>query len=361
MFASQSLEWLTSTLQPNQAAFSPAQLEVLKTVFTEFGQALGKTLGEKLCEQRAEMEIKFQCLSQTKSTASQDGVVTGVLEASRFDKHGVSKNQKRNMRRKRAKQKFAIQRSMLLQMRPSADIGEQRCALVSCKLGPCYSDGRIIELDKLVPCDVETSGDLGVVIAPLSGTPAGVLAQQCTATKVIQRGWRLYKARSLHASSLLGDFRTMPIASWRKVYSLFGGTSGHQDGRPYVDPNFRELESCIQFLLYQGSASARLKVYRFVCPQSMQNAGVAKTVKQWCFEEPKRPPAAFFIFANKAKAAYERELSRDELLDVQRQWKDLPANEKAVFVQHADELKLAYQQNLIEFNKKGKYFIFEHP
>ena len=77
--------------------------------------------------------------------------------------------------------------------------------------------------------------------------------------------------------------------------------------------------------------------------------------RKWSSDEPRRPPAAFFMYTQEAIAAHGRQLEREELLDLQRGWKDMAPEQKAAFEERAQQARRIYEKQKHEFQKHGRY------
>ena len=190
--------WLGDLLAPadSSAPFTPQQSallqELLKQAFMLFAEEMGSKLGSKLAEfhlilKRMESsssvnEKYTEEKAHDKSEMNRGKDTTVAREVSNFDEsrqYKIDRNLKRKARRLRAKEKCTVQRSLLLQMRPAAEL---HTAIYSCD-----ADRVVLSLEQLLS---RTSNDMG------GGIPCNVLASQCRAARKLQGWWRRYKMHS---------------------------------------------------------------------------------------------------------------------------------------------------------------------
>jgi len=74
----------------------------------------------------------------------------------------------------------------------------------------------------------------------------------------------------------------------------------------------------------------------------------------WCFEEPKRPPSVFFLYSSEAMERHGRQLTREELIQIQQDRKNMDSTSKAAIIQRAEELKLDYERKRQDFQTHGR-------
>ena len=63
----------------------------------------------------------------------------------------------------------------------------------------------------------------------------------------------------------------------------------------------------------------------------------------------------FSYSTQEAVAAHDRQLDREELLEIQRKWRDMESASKALYEKRAEDIRLAYQKQVQEFNEFGRY------
>ena len=75
----------------------------------------------------------------------------------------------------------------------------------------------------------------------------------------------------------------------------------------------------------------------------------------WCSTEPKRPLGALFLYTSEAKEKYRRDLTRDELLSIQKGWQEMDRESTAAFIRRADELQRNFEKNNADFKSMGRF------
>ena len=202
--------------------FSTDQVDVLQQLLTKsfemFGREVGKVVGNKLAEHDATIKIQLDSFSDRCEA-------TTVCVQEDVGK-GNAKNQRRKLRRRRAKEKHQYSRAQLLCVgrgyvgspEKSGSDGETQCASANgIKSARCVEESGLVDVN--VPLlrvqrleTVERSE--GSLLGPLAGfvdgcelasddDSAALLAAQCRSINRIQRAWRKHccniKARALIA------------------------------------------------------------------------------------------------------------------------------------------------------------------
>ena len=70
------------------------------------------------------------------------------------------------------------------------------------------------------------------------------------------------------------------------------------------------------------------------------------------------PTSSFLLYTQEAIAAHGREVDRDELLHIQRVWRDMDKQQNTSFEQTAQMAKLKYEKQIGEFNLHGRFAWF---
>ena len=163
--------WLSSFLPDAKGPFTPEQTACLKLLLEEFGKSIGQVIAEKLNDQQQSIHASLQMRCREEVTHSQ--------AASNCDESRARRNSDRKARRRKAKQKFSVQRDMLLKLRPVTDLN----------LKPNVIEARqrvSLSIDVLVPNAAEHVERKGFD----HGLSADVLSLQCRSARFLQNWWR---------------------------------------------------------------------------------------------------------------------------------------------------------------------------
>ena len=198
------------------ASFTPAQVALLKRAlqesFTVFAKAVDGRLSEIEAQLHASPNETSNAMEHTSIDAIQGEDATVSKAATNLGEHTRSKNYRRSLRRKRARQKHVIQRSMFLQLRPSVDVlkcfdvpdenlpnKRQKLEIVE---DGCGLKQRVASREDAFASLAHsqticaTYWDWSIGVHPwYDGTPANLLARQCAAARVLQGVWRKYAER----------------------------------------------------------------------------------------------------------------------------------------------------------------------
>ena len=228
----QASDWVTRRFSNEGAVpFSSEQSlllqEVLKQAFGLFAKEVGETMVDHLATlqvrlRRLEDRLDKNCSTSLEGNDTEANRIAQVTvlqqEATSPDKPKSSRNSRRKERRRRVKNKFAIQRNQLLCMRPRVDTNN---VLHTCswELKECVDT-----LENSMAgdsgwaqtpwCDVTAGHSFG--FSPLyecGGFTADVLAKQCMATKVIQRFWRRTREKRVRCKRMLDEAEVQQCAA----------------------------------------------------------------------------------------------------------------------------------------------------
>ena len=216
-------DWASSAVsgRPNSSGFSNERSKIMQEAFKQCFTVFAEKVDFRLRATEKELEILQE------SMAGRGGEVTLVEAATNFGKSTSQKNAERKDRRRRTKAKLQFQRSLLLKLRPIAELREnlQRHASEDATITESRVSTtthlRCIDLNANVTLEGHTTSD--VHGRPL-GIPANVLAHQCQAVRLIQKAWRRRMSLRSHMHSVRCDSRRLPLNAWNTIYSLFPNT-----------------------------------------------------------------------------------------------------------------------------------------
>ena len=194
-----SSEWFARTILGEDvhavdAPFSDKQTQLLQELltasFTKFAEELGRVLGTRLSELRLEFtQLRNSTIDEEEVyTTSRGADATVMQRATSHGKSGSRRTIQRRLRRKRTKATTLYQRSLLLQLRPSSEIGN-----VPCMPDDNQVDFRLSTLEAAVFPSVHQIAsyeDNYTAESWQSCVSAQALEQECRAVRFIQLWWR---------------------------------------------------------------------------------------------------------------------------------------------------------------------------
>ena len=303
-------------------------------------------MGYVLVKQVDILDAKLQRLQEQHNsikecTASRSGEVTLVEAATSCGKSKTLKNAERKERRRRMKSKLQVHRSLLLRMRPVAEL----CDNVQRRVSEDVSCGSNSALEKTSACLVDQG--VSVNLAEKTrlrthdhhcGIPAVVLARQCQAARILQRSWRrrVIKCKTTGTDSC--ESRGM---------DSFCLTSGIESRAQTLDE-----------LIYFERGRPMLQSYTFTRSSSAITAGSSRNLESSprqqtrVYQEPRLPPAAYFLYM---RACTEKGMSLEELKVAQQSWATLDPAEKRIFESEAQHMRIQYDTQRSEFRQHGFY------
>ena len=121
-------DWFANLVPPDflgdSKVFTPEQTRILhaafKDCFMSFAKEVGSTLGDKINEIRLEMQQQMKDVEKSRTSRCEEA--TGMRAAINIEGPNRKKNLARKSRRLRVKQKYTIQRTQLLQLRPASEL-----------------------------------------------------------------------------------------------------------------------------------------------------------------------------------------------------------------------------------------------
>jgi len=183
-------DWIANISVPRDAAqpFTDAQTrllqELLKQSFTQFASVIADKVGEHLS--LIKLEIK-QIKTQSEMHDPCEVATPGEVATNSGSRIGSHKTVTRRERRKRCKNKAAIQRSLFLQCRPSKDIVQQLGIENGVSRFSTALAHRTGEKELLIEAN-----SVALVQRCQGAIPAEKLARECEAVRTIQREWRSF-------------------------------------------------------------------------------------------------------------------------------------------------------------------------
>ena len=75
----------------------------------------------------------------------------------------------------------------------------------------------------------------------------------------------------------------------------------------------------------------------------------------WVFTEPKRPPAAFFLYCAEEKRKLHGNIEKDAIIAIQKDWHSMPEALKSKYELEARRQKERYEEQHAEYKKYGRY------